>query len=282
MSKVFTTSNLTQVLLDSNIILYVLLLILLILYKNNIGRENGQSQYWYRPLYLEQTTGHWPTSGSQSFDWKNHKFFTGILRSGQISMGGHTRSRTYYGNPPITTDCRGEGDCVLQNFPQQHYGFSSFWYTNLTIETISHKIMKLIFFSFFSLFKGDFYNSQQGNGNKYLHGVHEGRVEKHHNGRGGFSNGGRGGYQQAGPSNSGQEFNCLFCQINSHLTAECRKMQMARSNFLRGGHRGSSRGANRGAQRGGNYGGAFSASSQVKVEPSEMLNEEAMDETDGM
>ena len=59
-------------------------------------------------------------------------------------------------------------------------------------------------------------------------------------------------------------------------------MQTARSNFLRGGHRGSSRGANRGAHRGGNHGGAFSASSQVKVEPSELLNEGAMDETDGM
>ncbi len=61
---------------------------------------------------------------------------------------------------------------------------------------------------------------------------------------------------------------------------------MARSNFLRGGHRGSSGvsqgGVNQGAHRGGNHGAAFSAISQVKVEPSEMLNEGAMDETDGM
>lgn len=140
------------------------------------------------------------------------------------------------------------------------------------------------FFFHFSVFKGDYYNSQQkGNGDKYLHGVHGGRVEKHHDGRGGFPNGGRGGYHQAGSSNSNQEFNCLFCKVNTHPTSECRKMQTARINFLRGGHRGSSRGgANRGAHRGGNNGGAFSATSQVKVEPSEMLNEGEMDETDGM
>ena len=59
-------------------------------------------------------------------------------------------------------------------------------------------------------------------------------------------------------------------------------MQTARNNFLQGGHRGSNRGVNRGSHRGGNHGGAFSASSQVKVEPSEMLEEGTMNETDGM
>ncbi len=227
----------------------------------NIGRKIGQSKHWRCTLYLKQTTRYRQTGGSKSCDRKDHQFLTGILRSGQIGLGGYSCSWTNYGNTPISADCRGKGDCLLQTFPHQHYGFSSIRQSYLTAEIISYKITT---FFYFSLLKGDYYNSQHRNGEKYLHGVRGGRVKRHQSGRCGFPNGGGGGYQH-GPSNSDQGFNCLFCQINSHPTAECRQMQTTRTNFQRGSHRDSSRGANRGTRQGGNHGGAFSTTTKVKL-----------------
>lgn len=117
-------------------------------------------------------------------------------------------------------------------------------------------------------FRGHHYDSgfeHAGNDGKYLHGVRGGRVVKNQGGRGGFPTRGRGGYQQ-GATNSNQGYNCLFCQIDSHYTTDCRKMKTARDNFHRGGNRSGYRGASRDGTRGGIQDRAFLASSDVKME----------------